>query len=694
MSAPRPIARRTPGDDGRYAPPLTVTGRLMTRGDASAVWCALLVLASSWLYTGCSAGANGGNNGDVTADTGTLRMVFHLPDAAADAEAAARLIPQATATIRVTVSAADISLPLSQEVALADATGDTADLVFEIQVGQDRLVMVQALSALDAVLASAQTTVEILPAQETQAAMTLVPASSVFPVPAGTTTPSTAKVADVVTFGGSATDSDGTVANYEWDFDGDGTYDFASAAGPATTHSYMLEGTYTATLRVTDNDGLQTTLTLSMPVAKRPGGVMRVDYVGINSATPLSTFNMPICSSPDGSRIFIIYNTPDQKVRVAESPAVPGGTWETQVLAEGVVVEAAAYHDGPTITVDADGYIHAFYGMHNSPWGYSVSVAPNTIASGFVTKASVDWEDADGLFPTSDSGFSTYPDGRLPGHYITYPRAYLDSDGRLYLAYRDRDTDWLRNGDPRTPEGFGCFAVYDTATRTWEARQLFRDRNYVVGVHGFAFGGGGGASPRIHTCTTWRNQPAGGSESGTDLTYAYSDDLGETWHRTDGSTYTLPIAHDTGSPDIIVSLADVPTLIKQAVLNPLMANDNDLYLFFQRDSGGGVTYMKHLAAGAWDAGLASWAQYYQGTAISSDNLLMVPSTGSRWTSTNGGSSWVWTSRTTGLTGLSTVYLDLDGARLHGRRYYAAFSQVKTAGDGTQYSDVYFVVEQP
>jgi len=60
---------------------------------------------------------------------------------------------------------------------------------------------------------------------------------------------------DIVVFDGSASyDSDGTIVSYVWDF-GDGN----SAAGVTVIHTYITPGTYTATLTVTDNDGLTAT---------------------------------------------------------------------------------------------------------------------------------------------------------------------------------------------------------------------------------------------------------------------------------------------------------------------------------------------------------------------------------------------------------------------------------------------------
>ena len=56
-------------------------------------------------------------------------------------------------------------------------------------------------------------------------------------------------------FSGAATDKDGTIAKYEWDFDGDGVFDWSSTEHSFHSHIFNNEGTYTATFRVTDNEG-------------------------------------------------------------------------------------------------------------------------------------------------------------------------------------------------------------------------------------------------------------------------------------------------------------------------------------------------------------------------------------------------------------------------------------------------------
>ena len=50
-------------------------------------------------------------------------------------------------------------------------------------------------------------------------------------------------------------DVDGRIALYEWDFDGDGVFDYQSTTSGVVTHSYDGPGTYKARLRITDTQG-------------------------------------------------------------------------------------------------------------------------------------------------------------------------------------------------------------------------------------------------------------------------------------------------------------------------------------------------------------------------------------------------------------------------------------------------------
>jgi len=62
-----------------------------------------------------------------------------------------------------------------------------------------------------------------------------------------------------IEFRGTGTDEDGNIELYEWDFNGDGIYEWSSSENGRTNFTFNSEGTFTAVLRVTDNDGFTAT---------------------------------------------------------------------------------------------------------------------------------------------------------------------------------------------------------------------------------------------------------------------------------------------------------------------------------------------------------------------------------------------------------------------------------------------------
>jgi hypothetical protein len=87
--------------------------------------------------------------------------------------------------------------------------------------------------------------------------------------------PNPAQAAEVVTFNGSkSSDPDGTIANFRWDLDGNGSFETDTGTTSMITRSYPSDGTVDVRLRVTDNDGAanDTTrrLTVSTPAPGSP----------------------------------------------------------------------------------------------------------------------------------------------------------------------------------------------------------------------------------------------------------------------------------------------------------------------------------------------------------------------------------------------------------------------------------------
>jgi len=64
-----------------------------------------------------------------------------------------------------------------------------------------------------------------------------------------------------------STDSDGSITNYAWDCDGNGSFEVSTAGVGATCGPFSLGGTYNVTLRVTDDQGATDTDTTTITIA-------------------------------------------------------------------------------------------------------------------------------------------------------------------------------------------------------------------------------------------------------------------------------------------------------------------------------------------------------------------------------------------------------------------------------------------
>jgi hypothetical protein len=81
------------------------------------------------------------------------------------------------------------------------------------------------------------------------------------------------RVPSTVTFTASATDPDGTIALHEWDFDGDGTYDWNSTVNGNTTFEYVESCRHAIALSVSDNQGLANILSYNINIIDFHTGV-------------------------------------------------------------------------------------------------------------------------------------------------------------------------------------------------------------------------------------------------------------------------------------------------------------------------------------------------------------------------------------------------------------------------------------
>ncbi|MGH2957513.1 MAG: M14 family zinc carboxypeptidase [Solirubrobacterales bacterium] len=86
--------------------------------------------------------------------------------------------------------------------------------------------------------------------------------------------PSNPGVGEDVTFTSTSTDSDGTVVSHEWDLDADGGFD--DAQGSQVTRAFTVAGTYTISLRASDDDGASGVRTRQLTVGVTPAALRPV----------------------------------------------------------------------------------------------------------------------------------------------------------------------------------------------------------------------------------------------------------------------------------------------------------------------------------------------------------------------------------------------------------------------------------
>ena len=160
------------------------------------------------------------------------------------------------------------------------------------------------------------------------------------------------QVGGAVSFGGTGTDAGGSIVKYEWDFDGDGVYDWSSETAGSATHVYSAAGTYTAVLRVTDNNGATDIDTITITVSPET-----VDISGTWSGNWSRSDGGEV-----GTMIAIITQiggslSGDMTVTSTTFPSSKETTVSGSVEGNDVVFGIAISTNGETVTIDYVGTI-------------------------------------------------------------------------------------------------------------------------------------------------------------------------------------------------------------------------------------------------------------------------------------------------------------------------------------------------
>ena len=251
----------------------------------------------------------------------------------------------------------------------------------------------------------------------------------------------------------------------------------------------------------------------------------------------------------------------DQSLCLAIAQRDPLGVVIRRVIRRGVYNDAA--HVVPSVGVDLDGYIHVGANMvdrfslayttlvpegeHHDPWVYYVSRTPLDVGPGFLNRGKVG---ADGV--------RHHP----PHQGVTYLNFLNDRQGRLYASYKHR----LR-GSWDAGTNAGGLARYHEESRTWASIGGRTCSQALDHPTLFASAGGPGnprhwvgvyqpykqsivfdSNNRMHVSAMIYGRLGSDSHDGftSNAVYAYSDDLGETFRRADGTSVSLPMTVTRG----------------------------------------------------------------------------------------------------------------------------------------------------
>lgn len=164
-------------------------------------------------------------------------------------------------------------------------------------------------------------------------------------------------------------------------------------------------------------------------------------------------------------------------------------------------------HNTISIIVDGDGFLHVSWDHHGHPLRYCRSTAPGSL------------ELTDKMPMTGKNE-----------NKVTYPEFYRMADGNLIFLYRDGGS------------GNGNLVMnrYDYKTKTWTQ------------VHDVLIDGEGKRNAYWQMCTdedgtihlSWVWRESGDVSTNHDIGYARSNDGGQTWHKTTGEQYEMPLTFD------------------------------------------------------------------------------------------------------------------------------------------------------
>jgi len=202
-------------------------------------------------------------------------------------------------------------------------------------------------------------------------------------------------------FTSTSSDPDGSITGYSWTFGDGGT---STAQNPSRT--YAAGGTYTVTLRVTDNQGAQSITTSKTVTVTPPNQSPTANFT--SSCSGLTCSFTSTSSDPDGSISAYSWTFGDGATSTAQNPSrtyAAGGTYTVtlrvtdnqgaQSTTTSKTVTVTAPNQPPVVNAGPDqtaltGLLYTLQwsfsdANHNGPWSYTINWGDGTTSTGTVS---------------------------------------------------------------------------------------------------------------------------------------------------------------------------------------------------------------------------------------------------------------------------------------------------------------------
>lgn len=290
----------------------------------------------------------------------------------------------------------------------------------------------------------------------------------------------------------------GYIKKYEWDFDGDGNYDWLSVMSPYASYIYNKEGTYNARLRVTDSGNLSSVRNAEVFV--NPVSLLSVWMISPENNSAVSGNNVTVRAMAGPEQVaqsvifqYAVYGAGDWKnigYFITPPPYEFWTSWNTFGLAEGqyelraVAADAnsnnalSTSNGGTIITVTAsnpdifegnDALTGEYYTEAKTRGNRAFSVNLNDGTEVYMPCESSSGTDA-ALVKKLKQNPTLQDIGFLPGSFRKIGLASssaLQKPVKIVIPYSDTNNDGYIDGTTISEEGLNMYH-FNTDTQTWE----------------------------------------------------------------------------------------------------------------------------------------------------------------------------------------------------------------------------------